>query len=96
MARSLALDLAEFNIRVNAVCPGTIKTGLGDETLKEYAKAHPGFDIETAWKIEGENYPVKRVGEPREVAGLVYFLCGEEAGYITGSLYAVDGGLTAQ
>jgi 2-keto-3-deoxy-L-fuconate dehydrogenase len=96
MTKSLALDLAEFNIRVNAVCPGTIRTRLGEEAFKKFTEKFPDFDVDKALKQEAELYPVKRIGEPEEVAGLVYFLCTEEAGFITGSLYSVDGGLTAQ
>jgi NAD(P)-dependent dehydrogenase (short-subunit alcohol dehydrogenase family) len=96
ITRSLALDLAELNIRVNAVCPGTIRTRLGEEAFKKLLRDMPDFDTEKAWKQEADNYPVKRTGEPEDVAGLVYFLCSGEAGFITGSLYAVDGGLTAQ
>jgi NAD(P)-dependent dehydrogenase (short-subunit alcohol dehydrogenase family) len=96
ITRSLALDLAEFNIRVNAVCPGTIRTRLGEEAFKKFTENFPDFDVEQALRQEADLYPVKRIGEPREVAGLVYFLCTEEAGFITGSLYSVDGGLTAQ
>jgi NAD(P)-dependent dehydrogenase (short-subunit alcohol dehydrogenase family) len=96
MTKSLALDMAEFGIRVNAVCPGTIRTRLGEEAFKEFTRNYPDFDVEKALKQEADLYPVKRIGEPEEVGGLVYFLCTEEAGFITGSLYSVDGGLTAQ
>jgi NAD(P)-dependent dehydrogenase (short-subunit alcohol dehydrogenase family) len=96
MTRSLALDMAEYNIRVNAVCPGTIRTRLGEEAFAKFIANNPNFDVEQALKQEAELYPVKRIGEPADVAGLVYFLSSEEAGFITGSLYSVDGGLTAQ
>ena len=96
MTKSLALDMAEFGIRVNAVCPGTIRTRLGEEAFKNFTAKFPDFDVEKALKQEADLYPVKRIGEPEEVGGLVYFLCTEEAGFITGSLYSVDGGLTAQ
>lgn len=96
MTKSLALDLGAENIRVNAVCPGTIRTNLGEEAFAELLKNHPDFDIDKALQQEADQYPVKRIGEPRDVAGLVFFLCSEDAGFITGSLYAVDGGLTAQ
>jgi NAD(P)-dependent dehydrogenase (short-subunit alcohol dehydrogenase family) len=96
VTKSMALDLAEFGIRVNAVCPGTIRTNLGAEAFKKFIAANPDFDAQAAWQAECDLYPVKRIGEPSEVAGLVYFLCSEEAGFITGSLYSVDGGLTAQ
>jgi NAD(P)-dependent dehydrogenase (short-subunit alcohol dehydrogenase family) len=96
MTRSLALDLAQFNIRVNAVCPGSIRTNLGADAFRKFLADHPDFDVEAAWRQEADQYPVKRIGEPEEVAGLVYFLCSDEAGFITGSLYSVDGGLTAQ
>jgi NAD(P)-dependent dehydrogenase (short-subunit alcohol dehydrogenase family) len=96
MTKSLALDMAEFGIRVNAVCPGTIRTRLGEEAFKKFTEKFPDFDVEKALKQEADLYPVKRIGEPEEVASLVYFLASDEAGFITGSLYSVDGGLTAQ
>jgi NAD(P)-dependent dehydrogenase (short-subunit alcohol dehydrogenase family) len=96
MTKSLALDLGGEGIRVNAVCPGTIRTNLGEEAFTELLKNHPDFDIDKALEQEAAQYPIKRIGEPADVAGLVFFLCSEDAGFITGSLYAVDGGLTAQ
>jgi NAD(P)-dependent dehydrogenase (short-subunit alcohol dehydrogenase family) len=96
MTKSLALDMAEFGIRVNAVCPGTIRTRLGEEAFKKFTEKFPDFDVEKALQQEADLYPVKRIGEPEDVAGLVYFLSSEESGFITGSLYSVDGGLTAQ
>jgi 3-oxoacyl-[acyl-carrier protein] reductase len=81
--RSLARELARFAITVNAVAPGYIET--------EMTAALPAKRQEEI----GREIPLGRLGSPEEVAALVRFLCTTEAAYITGQVYAIDGGLTA-
>ena len=81
LTRAMALDLAPYGIRVNALVPGSIDTqGMGQETKQE----------------RGLTIPLGRVGEPEEMAGPAAFLASEDASYITGHLIAVDGGLLSQ
>ncbi|BFT29162.1 SDR family oxidoreductase [Alteromonas sp. D210916BOD_24] len=95
MAKTTALDYAPFNIRVNAVCPGTIETPLFHNAIDKYV-ARSGENKADVMVQEAAAQPIRRLGQPRDVAELTYFLCSDKASFITGSLYAVDGGYTAQ
>lgn len=95
ITKSMAIDLGPKHIRVNSVCAGTIKTPLTEKLFKSFADITHGGNVESYWKAESELYPIGRVGEPYEVAELMYFLASDAASFITGGLYLADGGLTA-
>ena len=82
LTREAARELAAYNIRVNAVCPGVIETEMTSELRKNQAMVDKWL----------EDIPQNRLGQPHDVAGLVIFLCSEEANYITGQAINVDGG----
>ncbi|WP_105166854.1 SDR family NAD(P)-dependent oxidoreductase [Pseudoalteromonas sp. T1lg23B] len=95
MARTTALDYAPFNIRANAVCPGTIETPLFHKAIDSYCeKSGASKDVIVA--EEASLQPLGRLGQAHEVAALVAFLLGDDAAFITGSLQSIDGGYTAQ
>jgi len=95
MAKTTALDYASFNIRANAVCPGTIETPLYHQAIDNYCE-RSGADKATVHAEEAALQPLGRLGQPEEVAELVYFLASDKAKFITGSLQVIDGGYTAQ
>jgi 2-hydroxycyclohexanecarboxyl-CoA dehydrogenase len=82
--RAIAIDLAPFGIRVNTVGPGAIHTE-EFEAQGEEAKQN-----------RGQTVPLGRVGYPEDIAGIVAFLCSDDASYITGQKIYVDGGMLAQ
>ncbi|MCC7085870.1 MAG: SDR family oxidoreductase [Pirellulales bacterium] len=89
-SRSLAVDLAEYNILVNVVAPGCIHTAMSvingvDETTT------PSFQ---EWYVKNRKIPLARAGEAREIANAILFLSGDQCTYITGHTLVVDGGLT--
>ena len=84
--KSLALELASFSVRVNCVAPGDILTPMTLNQLKI-----SGENISDLAKI----YPLGRIGTAEEVAEAIYFLASEKAGFITGEILKIDGGLTA-
>jgi NAD(P)-dependent dehydrogenase (short-subunit alcohol dehydrogenase family) len=83
MTKTAAVEYADRGIRVNCFCPGSIRTGMLDGMPREYVDA----------VIQAN--PVKRVGEPKEIADLALFLASDEAGFITGAEILIDGGYTA-
>ena len=88
LTRSMALDLAKFGIRVNAVCPGSVRTPMFEAAI---AKLDPN-QVEQAF---AKAYPMGRIAEPAEVASAVAFLASEDASFVNGVNLPVDGGLTA-
>jgi len=95
MAKTTALDYAAFNIRANAVCPGTIETPLYHHAIDNYCQKS-GADKTEIHREEESLQPLNRLGQPEEVAELVFFLASDKARFITGSLQVIDGGYTAQ
>lgn len=89
LTRCLAMDLASDNIRVNAVCPGAIKT----EATKKHITSL-GLDPEQAYIDFGKDALMQRMGEAMEVASGVLFLASDEASFITGTHLVIDGGAT--
>jgi dihydroanticapsin dehydrogenase len=93
MTRCMALDLAADNIRVNAVCPGTVWTSIVERLSRERgldrasAESHPDF---------GGSHMIKRMAEPREIAYAILFLASDEASFITAENLMVDGGYVAK
>ena len=88
LTKSAALELAARGIRVNAICPAPIETNM--------VKALEAGAGNTARERLTATLPLRRFGEPEEVAALVAFLCSADAAYITGGIYTVDGGAMAQ
>ncbi len=87
LTRAAALECATAGIRVNAVCPGAIKTEMIDRITHE----EPATEAQFA-----ALHPMMRMGTVREVADAVVWLCSPEAGFVTGQCLAVDGGLVAR
>ena len=84
--RVWALELADKGVRVNAIAPGAIRTNIWNVPglTKEESKKHEDSIASTI--------PFKRFGKPEEVANVAMFLVSDEASYVSGSVYAVDGG----
>lgn len=88
MTFSIAKDYIKDNIRCNAVGPGRVHTPFVDGYLKAN---YPGQEKEVYDQL-AKTQPIGRMGKPEEIAHLITFLCSDEAGFITGSFYPIDGG----
>jgi NAD(P)-dependent dehydrogenase (short-subunit alcohol dehydrogenase family) len=91
ITRTASLELARHHIRVNAVCPAPIDTAMAAAVEQGFRPADPGAFRERL----SATIPLGRYGRPEEVAALVVFLCGDDASYLTGGVYTVDGGAMA-
>ena len=95
IAKTTALDYAKFNIRANALCPGTIETPLYHNAIQNYCDKS-GADIEEVHREEADLQPLRRIGQPEEVAQYALFLASDQATFITGSTQVIDGGYTTR
>lgn len=86
LTRSAAVEFAPHNVRVNAICPGGVRTPMMAEVMKR-----PGHAERVASVT-----PMGRMAEPKEIAACALFLCSAAASYVTGVALPVDGGVTAQ
>jgi len=87
MARTLSIELGRFGINVNAVAPGFVETRMTEATAKRM-----GVDFEEFKRLAAENIPVRRVGQPVDIANVIAFLCSDDSGFVSGqTIYAAGG-----
>jgi glucose 1-dehydrogenase len=84
LTRDLSVELAPFGITINNVAPGAIETPINTKLLNDPEKLNALL----------KNIPLNRLGQPQDVSGLVSFLASDDASYVTGTTFVVDGGLT--
>jgi NAD(P)-dependent dehydrogenase (short-subunit alcohol dehydrogenase family) len=94
LTRSLCMDLGKFGIRVNCICPGAIKTPLCDRFNEVIGRSKGISGDEAQGAFVHKHVPLQRIGQPSEVAELVWFLMSDRSSYINGAVIPVDGGLT--
>lgn len=92
LTRSMALDYAQNNIRVNCICPGPIDTPM----IQRAAETLNPRDPEAIKKLYGSFTMLNRLGRPEEIASCAVFLVSDESSYVTGHALAADGGYTVQ
>ena len=89
MTRSIAIDYVKRGIRCNCICPARVHTPFVDGYLREH---YPGREDEMRRTLEAYQ-PIGRMGTPEEVAALALYLCSDEAAFVTGQAYPIDGGV---
>jgi 3-oxoacyl-[acyl-carrier protein] reductase len=87
MTWTLAIELGRFDINVNCVAPGFVSTAMTRQTAERI-----GVDFEDFQQHAAEQTPLKRIGEPEDIAGVIAFLCSEDASYVSGQVIYVRGG----
>lgn len=91
LTRTAALEAAQGGVRVNAICPGPIRTRMMDSIEAMMGPEDPA-GVRGQFEMSA---PMQRYGTPDEVASLVCWLLSDESGYVTGAIYPIDGGTTA-
>lgn len=91
LTKAMALDNAKERIRVNCVCPGAIMTSMLEQDVPESGPVRENYFKEIA-----NLHPIRRIGDPEEVAKAVLFLASDDSSFITGTALSVDGGYVAQ
>jgi len=87
MARTLAIELGPFNVNVNTVAPGFVETRMTQATAERM-----GMDYETFKLGAASQIPLRRVGQPEDIANVIAFLCSDESGFVSGQTLYVRGG----
>lgn len=90
MTLSVARDFVDQGIRCNCICPARVHTPFVDNYLKEN---YPGNEEEMFKKLEATQ-PIGRMAKPEEIASLAAYICSDEASFVTGSAFDIDGGFT--
>jgi meso-butanediol dehydrogenase / (S,S)-butanediol dehydrogenase / diacetyl reductase len=90
LTRSLAVRLGPHGVRANAVCPGWVRTPMGEEDMRKLSD-----DVDDAYRKVTRFAPLRRAGEPEEIASAICYLASDDASYITGAIMMADGGSTA-
>lgn len=91
LVRSIARDHGR-RVRVNAVCPGWVRTPMADEEMATLVDGGSASDVDAAYATVTRDVPLGRPADPREIAGVVAFLLGPDASYVQGATLVVDGG----
>ena len=87
MARTLAIELGPFNVNVNTVAPGFVETRMTRATAERMGMDYEAFKLGAASQI-----PLRRVGQPEDIANVIAFLCSDEASFVSGQTVYVRGG----
>ena len=94
LTRSLAVEYGPLGIRVNAICPGWVRTPMSEHEMDRLAEER-SISREDAFRLVSADLPLRRVAEPEEIAAVCLFLASAEASFLTGSVVVADGGSTA-
>ncbi len=84
--KSIAVEYGQYGIRCNCVCPSTIRSSMIEPYLQD----------ENARKVLESTFPLRRIGEPEDIASAVSYLCSDDASWVTGTVMMVDGGVSAK
>jgi NAD(P)-dependent dehydrogenase (short-subunit alcohol dehydrogenase family) len=98
LTRQMAVEYGPLAIRANVICPGTVPTPLVTDTYEKgggMGTGGPGASAEERLAQAATRYPLGHLGDVNDVANLALFLASDEAKWITGGVYVVDGGVTA-
>ena len=95
LSKVVALEGAAHGVTSNTVCPGYVRTPLVEGQIAAQARVHGVDEEEVVARVLLEKSTIKRLVEPEEVAAMVGFLCGPDAGFVTGTSFVIDGGWTA-
>jgi NAD(P)-dependent dehydrogenase (short-subunit alcohol dehydrogenase family) len=91
LTRSIAVDYARNGVRVNAVCPGVIRTRMSEE-LFEHRAGRLGTTVEQVAEEVAQEFPLRRLGRPEDVAAAALHFASDESSWVTGETYLLDGG----
>ncbi len=95
LTKSTAIDYAQYNVRVNCICPGTIDTPMVGPSVQRFHQMS-GTPVEEIYEILRKAQPIQRLGTPDEIGRAVMFLLSDDCPFMTGALVSVDGGYTCQ